>query len=186
MGDTSRELFHRLNRERAEIYPKCRAEQGFTVMQAVALVEFEGLHVPNPYNGVLLKFYDPNQPNEKYFQHVDYIIDKATEYDIYVAFLPTWGDKIFKSGRGKGLEIFTIDNTKSYGKWLGNRYKDKKNMIWLLGGDRNPCNGNKDVKIWRALSARIVEGVGGNDKTLMSFHPQPNEKGSEEWFHNNN
>jgi hypothetical protein len=78
----------------------------------------------------------PNQPNEKYFQHVDFIIDKAAEYGIYVAFLPTWGDKIFKGGWGKGPEIFTVDNAKPYGKWLGNRYKDKKNIIWLLGGDR--------------------------------------------------
>ena len=40
LGDTSWELFHRLNREQAEIYLKRRAEQGFTVVQAVALAEF--------------------------------------------------------------------------------------------------------------------------------------------------
>ena len=186
LGDTSWELFHRLNREQAEIYLKRRAEQGFTVVQAVALAEFDGLHVPNPYGEIPLKFDDPNQPNEKYFQHVDYIIDKAAEYGIYVAFLPTWGDKVFKSGWGKGPEIFTIENAKPYGKWLGNRYKDKKNLIWLLGGDRNPRDGSKDIEIWRALATGIAEGIGGNDKALMSFHPQPNEKGSAQWFNNDN
>jgi hypothetical protein len=59
LGDTSWELFHRLNREQAELYLKRRAEQGFTVVQAVALAEFDGLHVPNPYNEIPLKFDDP-------------------------------------------------------------------------------------------------------------------------------
>ena len=36
-GDTAWELFHRLNREDAEHYLKVRAQQGFNVVQAVAL-----------------------------------------------------------------------------------------------------------------------------------------------------
>ena len=35
MADTSWELFHRCNREEAELYLKKRAEQGFNVIQAV-------------------------------------------------------------------------------------------------------------------------------------------------------
>src|SRR5215813_4825619 len=42
LGDTSWELFHRLNREDAERYLKNRAEKGFNVVQAVALAEFDG------------------------------------------------------------------------------------------------------------------------------------------------
>src|SRR4051794_37057221 len=37
LGDTAWELFHRLNREEADIYLTMRAQQGFTVIQAVAL-----------------------------------------------------------------------------------------------------------------------------------------------------
>ena len=136
MGDTGWELFHRLNKEQAGYYLKRRAEQGYTVIQAVALAEFDGLHVPNPYGELPLKFDDPNQPNEKYFEHVDYIIDKAAENGIYIAFLPTWGDKLYKGGWGKGPEIFTIENAKAYGKYLGNRYKGRKNIIWIMGGDQ--------------------------------------------------
>ena len=49
LGDTAWELFHRLTREEAEMYLKNRAEKGFTVIQAVALAELDGLHDPNPY-----------------------------------------------------------------------------------------------------------------------------------------
>ena len=47
LGDTAWELFHRLNREEADKYLKNRAE-GFTVIQAVAMAEFDGLTEPNP------------------------------------------------------------------------------------------------------------------------------------------
>jgi hypothetical protein len=183
MGDTAWELFHRLNREQAEYYLKRRAEQGYTVIQAVVLAEFDGLRVPNPYGDVPLEFDDPTKPVEKYFQHVDYVIDKANQYGLVVGLLPTWGDKVFKSSWGKGPEVFTPSNAKIYGKWIANRYKDRKNIIWVLGGDRNPRPQTTDVEIWRAMAAGIEEAIGGTDKAMISFHPQPNEASSAEWFH---
>lgn len=185
LGDTAWELFHRLTREEAEKYLKNRAEKGFTVIQAVALAELDGLHDPNPYGEVPLENDDPTKPREAYFQHVDFIIRKAEELGLHIGLLPTWGDKVFKNTWGKGPEIFTVDNAKVYGRWIGNRYKDQKNIIWILGGDRNPRN-EQDVAIWRSMAAGIAEGVGGNDKALMTFHPQPNsleDGGSSKWFH---
>src|SRR4051812_47911966 len=49
LGDTAWELFHRLNREEAVRYLRNRAERRFTVIQAVALAELNGLNDPNPY-----------------------------------------------------------------------------------------------------------------------------------------
>lgn len=184
LGDTAWELFHRLNREEADYYLKRRAEQGFTVIQAVVLAEFDGLHVTNPYGELPLRFDDPNQPNEKYFHHVDYIIGKAAENGLTIALLPTWGDKLFQANWGKGPEIFTPENAKTYGRFLGNRYKERKNIIWIMGGDRNPRPGSKDVDVWRKMADGVMEGAGGADKVLLSFHPQPNREGSGEWFHN--
>jgi hypothetical protein len=185
LGDTAWELFHRLDREEAEKYLKNRADKGFTVIQAVALAELDGLRVPNPYGEIPLENNDPTKPREAYFQHVDFIIRKADELGLYIGLLPTWGDKIFRSTWGKGPEIFNADNAKVYGRWIGNRYKDQKNIIWILGGDRNPRD-EKDVAVWRAMAAGIAEGVGGHDKALMTFHPQPNsleDGGSSKWFH---
>jgi hypothetical protein len=67
---------------------------------------------------------------------------------------------------------------------MGNRYKNDKNIVWILGGDRNPRNEN-DLAIWRAMAAGIEEGL-GKDKALMTYHPQPNaveDGGSAKWFH---
>ncbi|GGM94059.1 hypothetical protein GCM10010967_29020 [Dyadobacter beijingensis] len=183
LGDTAWELFHRLDRADADYYLQKRAGQGFTVIQAVALAEFDGLEVPNSYGEKPLIKNDPTQPNEAYFKHVDYVIDKAADYGLTIAFLPTWGDKVFKSTWGKGPEVFNENNAKVYGKWLGTRYKSKKNLIWVLGGDRQPRKDSRDVEIWRAMAAGIAEGAGGQDQVLMTYHPQPNKEGASEWFH---
>ena len=180
MGDTGWELFHRLDREEADRYLKRRSEQGFTVIQSVALAEMDGLHTPNAYGETPLLNDDPATPNEKYFEQVDYIIDKASEYGLTIGLLPTWGDKVYKDKWGTGPEIFNEKNAAVYGTWIGDRYKKKTNIIWILGGDRNPKN-EKDVAIWNAMGLAIKKAT--NNKALISFHPQPNETGSAQWFH---
>jgi hypothetical protein len=47
LGDTAWELFHRLTMAEAELYLRDRAAKGFTVIQAVALAELDGLRTPN-------------------------------------------------------------------------------------------------------------------------------------------
>src|SRR5829696_2905672 len=84
LGDTAWELFHRLHRDREDRYLKRRREQGITVVKAVVLAEMDGLHTPNSYGETPLIDDDPARPNEKYFEHVDYIIDKANEYGIAI------------------------------------------------------------------------------------------------------
>jgi len=185
LGDTAWELFHRLSREEADKYLKNRADKGFTVIQAVALAELDGLRVPNAYGDIPLEDFDPGKPREAYFQHVDYIINKAAELGLYIALLPTWGDKVFKDRWGEGPEIFNITNAAAYGRWISNRYKNKTNIIWVLGGDRVPDE--RAISIWRAMASGITDGAGGKDKALITFHPQPNaveDGGSSKYFHN--
>ena len=61
-GDTAWEIFHRANREDAEHYLKKRAEQRFTVIQAVVLAEFQGIREPNAYGDLPLVGEDPTRP----------------------------------------------------------------------------------------------------------------------------
>jgi hypothetical protein len=179
LGDTGWELFHRLNRKEAEQYIRTRSEQGFNVIQAVVLAELDGLHTPNANGDLPLINDDPLKPNEKYFRFVDTVIDLAERYNMNIALLPTWGDKINKDAWGKGPEIFTKENAGAYASWLADRYKNKTNIIWILGGDRNPRN-QQDVEIWRAMGEAIKAAT--HQQAIISFHPQPNETGSAQWF----
>jgi Protein of unknown function (DUF4038) len=46
--------------------------------------------------------------------------------------------------------VFTADNARAYGAYLGARYRDKP-IIWMLGGDRIPdSKGRKEI--WRAMA----------------------------------
>lgn len=180
LGDTAWELFHRLNREEADGYLEDRAAKGFTVIQAVALAELDGLTVPNPYGNLPLKNNDPAQPNEAYFEHVDYIITKAESLGMFTGLLPTWGDKWNKKW-GAGPEVFTPENARTYGAWLGNRYKGKP-VIWILGGDRNP-ESETHLAIIRAMAEGIRQSVGNSQ--LITFHPM-GKSASSEFFHTDN
>jgi hypothetical protein len=183
LGDTGWELFHRLTRQDAEIYMKKRAEQGFNVIQAVVLAELDGLRSPNTNGDIPLRNNDPTKPNEAYFRFIDTIIDLAAKNNLYIALLPTWGDKVFKNSWGTGPEIFDPGNAYVYGKWIGDRYKNRTNLIWVIGGDRSPRDGSKDLAIWRSMAKGITEGVGGKDQVIMTFHPQPDgTSSSSQWF----
>ncbi|MGB5667130.1 MAG: glycoside hydrolase family 140 protein [Maribacter sp.] len=187
MADTAWELFHRCNREEAVFYLTKRAEQGFNVIQAVALAEIDGLNTPNSYGEKPFIDNTSLTPNEKYFEHVDYIIQQADSLKMYIALLPTWGDKLFKESWGIGPEIFNLANARTFGNWIGKRYKDYDNIIWIIGGDRNPRPISDDINIWNQMAEGIAEVAGGYGNTLMSFHPQPKEDGgSSTWFHEQN
>ncbi|MDB5018979.1 MAG: hypothetical protein JWQ28_106 [Pedobacter sp.] len=184
LGDTAWELFHRLSLEEAALYMDDRKSKGFTVIQACVLAELDGLHAPNVYKHTPLQNDDPATPNEAYFQDIDKFLKLAASKGLYVGLLPTWGDKVFRNNWGNGPEIFNAKNAGVYGKFLGTRYKDQRNIIWILGGDRNPRDSN-DVAIWRAMAEGIVEGVGGYGRAVMTFHPAPKaDGGSSTWFQN--
>jgi hypothetical protein len=180
LGDTAWELFHRLSLQEAALYLKNRADKGYNVIQGVALAEFDGLTQPDRQGQLPLINNDPAKPNEVYFNHVGKVIDKANALGMYIGLLPTWGDK-FNKKWGVGPEIFTPENAKIYGAYLGNKFKTKK-IIWILGGDRNPESENH-----KAIIAAMAEGIKqavGNDQ-LMTYHPM-GASYSSNFFHQEN
>jgi hypothetical protein len=172
LGDTAWELFHRLNREEAARYLQDRSRKGFTVVQAVALAELDGLEEANAYGHRPLVGNDPTRPDVKdgpaddYWDHVDFVVDSANALGLYVALLPTWGDKWNKKW-GKGPEIFSRENAAAYGEWLGRRYRDR-GIIWILGGDR-PVETDTHREILRAMARGLRRGDGGTH--LVTMHP---------------
>lgn len=165
LGDTAWELFHRTTPKEAKLYLDDRAERGFTVVQAVLLAELGGLRVPSSNGHLPLEGNDPTRPNDAYFTYVDQVVGMAAERGIVMALLPTWGDK-FNKKWGEGPEIFTPENARAYGRWLGARYKDDP-VIWVLGGDRNPED-EIHFAIIRAMAQGIDEATGST--RLITYH----------------
>lgn len=174
LGGTAWELIHRLDREETDRYLTDRANKGFTVIQTVILAELDGLNTPNAYGEKPLINNDPTKLNEQYFNHVDYTIKKADELGLYIALLPSWGDK-FNKKWGTGPEIFTAENAEKYGETLAKRYLSFNNIIWILGGDRGPEDDNH-----YSIIRSMAKGIQKNDKKhLISYHPMGGKKATD-------
>jgi hypothetical protein len=182
LADTAWSMFHVLSLEEIRNYLEDRKSKGFNIVQAVALSENNGLELANYYGRTPLKKnatgkYDPTLPDIEgysYWHHIDSVFDLAESLEMYIAFLPTWGDK-FNIKHGKGPEIFTTENSRIYGSWLAQRYGHRSNLIWMLGGDR-PLETDNHYAIIRAMK----EGIQENEKFrhLICFHPPGNSTSS--------
>ncbi len=159
------------------MYLSNRATKGFNTVQAVCLAEMDGLNTPNRYGHRPLIDNDPTRLNEPYWEHVDWCVEQAANKGLYVAMLPTWGDKVTTTEWGIGPVIFNPENAFAYGKIVASRYRDVDSIIWVNGGDRNP---GAQVEVWNALAAGLIEGDGGKSR-LMTFHPQGGESSSKDY-----
>jgi hypothetical protein len=199
-ADTAWELFHRLDRAEADYYLRKRADQGFNLVQAVLLGELEGLTKPNAHGDLPLIGSNParpaltpgNSPNDAdqydYWDHADFILNRAAELGLYVGVLPCWGEYVV--ARETKRPIFnTLQQAYGYGHFLGERYRSQPNVVWILGGDRLPDERPEGVELWRAMAEGIADGVNGIEAldgqadystTLMTHHCFAS---SSRWFH---
>jgi hypothetical protein len=203
MGDTAWELIHHTTREEASYYLHTRGRQGFTVIQTVVLSEFNGVTEPSALGLKPLIENDPRRPNPAYFDRVAEIVDEAAANNLYVALLPTWGDKL-TAPWGSGPRVFRLDNLSDahfFASYLAQRIRDRTNVLWILGGDRPPrIKGAKDTyiqasgkaagfppdqdwtPIWREIAAGLEDGLGR--KPVITYHPQGGVESSSVFLHN--
>ena len=182
LSDAAFDIFQKLSFEEIRLYLKNRQSKGFNVIQAAILAENNGLKALNRYGSVPLVDENPNAPNERYFELVDTTVKVAARRDIFVALYPTWGDKVTE-GWGSGPAVFTSRNAYNYGRWLGERYKNDENIIWVLGGDRPPVKDASDwLPIWRAMARGLQEG--SSYEAFITYYPSSGEKSSSQYLHN--
>ena len=178
LGDTGWLLFNKLNRDEAEQYLENRKQKGFNVVQAMVLHTVPSVNV---YGDSSIVNQDISQPlvtkgnnpaveeEYDYWDHVDYIIDKAAEKGIYMAVVPVWGSPV-KAGK------VNQEQAKKYATFLAERWKDKPNIIWLNGGD---IPGSDSTAVWLEIG-KTIKSIDHNH--LMTFHPR-GRRASSDWFH---
>ena len=197
LGDTAWELIHHTTREEASYYLHTRSLQAFTVIQIVALSEFNGVNEPSALGLRPLIDNDPRKPNPAYFDRLVEVVDEAAARHLYVGLLPTWGDKL-TAPWGDGPRIFRNGNladAMDYARYLASRLKDRTNVIWILGGDRPPRLSAMSVEerekiakstgfsaeqdwtpIWREMAAGLADGLGR--KPVIAYHPNGGARSS--------
>jgi Protein of unknown function (DUF4038)/Putative collagen-binding domain of a collagenase len=178
LGDTGWLMLSRLDRAETERYLRTRSEQGFNVIQVMILHKRDMATVdgtPALIDGDLARPYstpgnDPDDPGQyDYWDHLDWALDVAESYGIYLALVPAWGD-IADDG------FLNAESAKVYGTFLGKRYRDKSNIIWINGGD---TLGASNTKTWSVLGRTLKQY---NPDRLMTFHPR-GRTDSSWWYH---
>jgi hypothetical protein len=178
LGDTGWLMLSRLDRKETEHYLTTRREQGFNVVQAMVL------HTPemaSAWGAPALVDGDPAEPRVTpgddravageydYWDHLDWVVELAGELGIYLALVPCWGT-LADAG------VLNEDNVEAYGRFLGERFRDTPNIIWLNGGD---TLGASNTKTWAILGRTLKEY---DPARLMTFHPY-GRTDSSWWFH---
>lgn len=142
---------------------------------------------------------DGDQPTDAtqydYWDHLDYIVDRAAASSMYVLLSPLHGRYISGPWSGDALdtELLTPAEIYSVGRWFGDRYGDRSNIIWIVGADRSPVTVRHDYRSgYRALAEGISDGVNGDHtfdssanhaSTLMTYWPRKWAPNSSYWFH---
>jgi Protein of unknown function (DUF4038)/Putative collagen-binding domain of a collagenase len=161
IGDSPQSLIANASVTAAADYFAARAEQGFNCafIQLVCDQFIDGRPDGATRDGIVpfKNTFDFSAPNPPYWQKVDAVIQTAAKYNIccMLAFFDTSD----ANGKGTGIDVLTKNGRAKcydYGAFLGNRYKDFPNIIWVSGNDFNQTT---DGKIADACVQAIALGI---------------------------
>ncbi len=148
-GDTAWALITQLTQAEAGEYLENRRRKGFNSIITTLIEPKWADDRPRNRHGdaPFTTLEDFSTPNDAYFAHVDSLIEKAREKGLLVVLNPCdigWASPKASSNRGLLAQIIANGPSKcrDYGRYLGERYKDYPNIIWVAGGDMTPPEGS--------------------------------------------
>ena len=172
LGDTAWWL-PKLNKSEIAYYLDDRAQKAFNVVQIDL-----NTYAWNGYNGNYWSWLgespydngDMGQPNEAYWQKIDWVVSEAESRSIYTALVVSWGLYY--------RDLFGSDTSKAYrfGQWLGKRYRNRNNVIWIVAGEYDSIDGrwgNPLTSDQMLLIDSVGQGLnaGHGRNHLMTIHP---------------
>jgi hypothetical protein len=166
-GDAAWSLIANATKEEAEVYLQNRRAKGFNAI-LVNLIEHKfAKNAPKNAQGEapFPDLSDLGVANEKYFEHADWVIREAGKNGLVVLLAPVY---LGYPGLDEGFYDEVMANGPerclAYGRFLGRRYAPFDNIIWIMGGDRDPGPARENVDM-------VAYGIRESDRRhLMSAH----------------
>jgi len=169
-GDAAWSAIAQLSEADALQYLDDRQRRGFNAL-LVNLVEHRFTsHAPPQANAAGQKPFttpsDMSTTNDAYFQHVDWFLEQARQRGMLVLLAPAYlGYKGSTDGWIAEMKSTGTAKLQTYGQYLGARYKDVPNILWVQGGDYTPSS--SELPLLQA----IVDGLkGAGDAHLHTAH----------------
>jgi len=159
-------LIQSLSTSDARDYLDALKQRGFNTV-LVSIISYDTRMAGNPPNwqGVppFSVKWDFSSYNDAYFAHADEILNLAKDRGMLVALVPSYLGYAGDPSQGWMDEILSANNSVAksvaYGRYLGDRYKNFTNIIWVAGGDNLPAAGSE-------LESRlkgVIDGIKQND-----------------------
>ncbi len=171
LADTAWLLPERLDRDETVYYLNSCRDAAFNVIQVQTV---NGVPAYNRYGASSMPCgYDFTALDEPggsygYWEHMDFLVDEAARRGIYVGMVCIWGGLVNAGAMNEA-------QARAYGTFLGTRYRDRPNIVWIIGGD---TRGDVEREVWEALARAIRAADPGH---AMTFHPR-GRYCSAEWF----
>ena len=162
IGDSPQALIANLTETEAELFFADRAAYGFnTIWINLLCATYTGGRADGSTIDGTLPFtdrlvaggsYDLSKTNEAYFAHVDRIINLAAAHGLLVLLDPietgSWIRPMLDNGTNK---------CRAFGQFLGRRYKDFDNILWMSGNDFQGWRNTDYDAVVRAVAVGIQE-----------------------------
>lgn len=177
LGDSAWSLMVQLTKEEVDRYISARQAFGFNTV-VVELIEHKFSSNP-PYNrygdAPFTSEGDFSTPNDAYFKHVDWVLQRLRDAGFLVLLT---ADYLGWQGGDEGWwhELMTngVGTLREYGRYVGERYRDYDNIVWIAGGDYNP----PQPELVHAIADAISEADPGS---LHTAHLEPDTPPRDFW-----
>ena len=159
VGDSPHSLFVNLSPHQADTYFANRASYGINAVwvEVLSNTYTAGRSDGSTYDGII-PFTTPGDmstPNPAYFRRVDQMVRLAANHGIQIVM-----DAFETAGWMPVLEQNGLQKAFRYGKFLGNRYKNFNNIIWITGNDFQTWNTSSTDN---HLIAALMQGIASAD-----------------------
>jgi Protein of unknown function (DUF4038)/Putative collagen-binding domain of a collagenase/Immunoglobulin domain len=139
VGDDAFDLAVMLNSSEVTTYLSDRAGRGFNAIWVAAADNGYQANPPeNNYGYAPFDGADFTNEDANYWANVDSVVTQASNLGITVFLQPFFVGNGSESGYYSSVLDSSDAVMTAYGTFLGNRYKNYDNIVWLLGGDSFP------------------------------------------------
>lgn len=199
VADTAWNAISRMTDEGFEALATTRQQQGFTALQ-LSLLDFDPSrrdtygNAPFEATGALDRPQVGDGEEDDYWDRVARRLDLCESLGLVVVLIPSWYGGWGDSWRGH----VTLERAEAYGAFLAERFGDRTNVWWLLGGDNDPGDGgeatqgvpgelDRGPRVEETIAMGRALRAGAATEQLMSYHTArtltaEEHFGAESWY----
>jgi hypothetical protein len=162
MGDSPQALMVNISEADADSFFANRQSHGFNTMwiNLLCAAYTGGRTNASTMDGILpflgnisgTSSYDLSKTNEVYFAHIDRVLNLAAQHGLQVLLDPAETGSFLSVMRDNGT-----NKCRAYGQFLGARYRNYPNIIWMSGNDFQTWRTASDDAVVRAVALGIQD-----------------------------